>query len=103
MILFQECIIINCIAQNTCHKVAALKHAEGKKQWISICYDECVRKSWSQRAYSNDPSLDIAVEADKVNQSLLEQAVVKYDSIEKVMSFICCLLCYKHVSIALWC
>ena len=37
-------------AQNTCHKVAALKRGQGKKQWIAICYDEIVRKSWSQRA-----------------------------------------------------
>mgnify|MGYP003316628598 CR=1 FL=1 len=37
-------------AQNTSHKVAALKRGEGKKQWIAICYDEIVRKSWSQRA-----------------------------------------------------
>ena len=90
-----------CVIQNTCHKVAALKHAEGKKQWIAIVYDEIVRKSWSNRAYSNDTTLQIEKEADTVNQVLLEHTLVKYDSIEKAFTYFVVViircLCITHV------
>ena len=87
-VCFSFVVCCLCDYQNTCHKVAALKQAEGKKQWIAIIYDETVRKSWSNRAYSNDTTLQIEKEADAVNQVLLEHTLVKYDSIEKAFSCI---------------
>ena len=44
-------------------------------------YDEVARKSWSDRAYSNDSSLKLEDEADKVCPNLLEKAVAKYNTV----------------------
>ena len=65
-------------------RVAALNR-NTRKQWFAACYDEVTRKSWSERAYSNDRTLNLEVEADAVCKNLEEKAIAKYDAIEKVL------------------
>ena len=43
---------------------------------------QCVRRTWSERSYANDGTLDTAKEAIEVNQTALIDAEAKYDQVE---------------------
>ena len=44
-------------------------------------YDEMRRRSWSERAHNNDPSLDLCKESCEIDRACLMEAEAKFYSI----------------------
>ena len=74
----RACLCPHC--QNTCLRVAASRRKDNR-QWIAICYDECARRSWSDRAYANE-AIDFQAEADRIDANTLELALSMYRAME---------------------
>ena len=68
--------------EDCCNQVASKAKFQKKRQWLAICYDEIVRRAWSERARANDASLDIANEAKSICKDALSRAGDMYDGIE---------------------
>eukprot|EP00435_Cladocopium_sp_Y103_P042868 s429_g11.t5 len=47
---------------------------KGNRPFLAFLYEELLRKNWARRAEKNDPSLDIAAEAQKIDKDLLDIA-----------------------------
>ena len=80
-------------AANQMPFVTALMHkdvclhvaANGKRKrrlWLALCYDEVARRSWYERAFANDETLDIAQEAMQINDAFVSSAEAMYDTLD---------------------
>ncbi len=75
--------LLSACLQNNCQRVGATaKQSHGKRQWLSVCYDQACRESWSSRAYNNDSTLNVELEATKLRAERVMRAIEIYDEIE---------------------
>ena len=54
---------------------------------FAVCAVQAVRRSWAQRAYANDVTLNLAVEACRVDQDALMAAENAYASVQAATLF----------------
>lgn len=66
--------------KQVCLKVAAGADREKGRKWsLAILYDQLCRKSWAERAYTGDDSLDVDRECSVLDVSVLQAAKDLYD------------------------
>ena len=57
----------------TITKLAETERIQKSTGWIALQYDEAIRKSWARRLLQGDPNVDIAREAAKLNDEVLDE------------------------------
>ena len=98
MVTFARKVVL--VVQDICQKIAMKAEIGGRFGLMAVSYDEArhslriksharcssawqvVRKSWAERAYSNDTSLDIEKEAQTLDNRMLEEAEYLYDQVQ---------------------
>jgi hypothetical protein len=66
--------------KNVCMEVAMRATHKGRRQWLSIVYDEVVRKEWSERSL-HESGFDANAVACELSESMLLRAEARYDDL----------------------